>query len=187
MGKLVYTMLISLDGYFEDSNGSFDWAEPRQDLHEFFNKMESQTAILIYGRKMYEIMTFWENLTGQDDYPDYIHDYAKIWKTKQKIVFSRTLDAVTTSNTILKSDLSESELLSIKASTAGIIGIGGAEITSTALSLNLVDEIYVFIFPVLIGGGRKWIDADAVKNLKLIETKQFEDGVLMVHYAIKID
>jgi dihydrofolate reductase len=184
MGKLVYTMLISLDGYFEDSNRGFDWAEPKQDLHEYFNKMEASTEILIYGRKMYEIMTFWENLKDQDDYPDYIHDYAKIWKTKRKIVFSRTLEKVETSKTILKHDCSESELLSIKASTAGIIGIGGAEIASVALSLNLVDEIYAFIFPVLLGSGRKWITADALKRLTLIETRTFEDGVVMVRYKV---
>jgi len=187
MGKLVYTMLISLDGYFQDSNGSFDWAEPKQDLHEYFNKMESDLELMVYGRKMYEVMTFWEDVHKQDDYPDYIRDYARIWKSKQKIVFSRTLEHVTTGKTILKNDLTESELLGIKASTNGIISIGGADIASTAIKMNLVDEIYAFIFPVLIGGGRKWIDVNAVKNLKLIETKLFEDGVLMVHYATKID
>jgi dihydrofolate reductase len=187
MGKLVYTMLISLDGYFEDSNGGFDWAEPKQDLHEYFNKMEADTDILIYGRKMHEIMTFWENLKDEDDYPDYIHDYAKIWKTKQKIVFSRTLKSVETNKTILKHDCSESELLSIKASTSGIIGIGGAEIASVALKLNMVDEIYAFIFPVLIGSGKKWITADALKKLTLIETRTFEDGVVMVRYATKVE
>jgi dihydrofolate reductase len=186
MGKLVYTMLISLDGYFQDSHGGFDWAEPKQDLHEYFNKMESDSELMVYGRKMYEVMTFWEDVQNQDDYPDYIRDYARIWKSKQKIVFSKTLERVTTDITILKNDLSESELLGIKASTRGIISIGGAEIASTAINLNLVDEIYAFMFPVLIGSGRKWIDVNAVKNLKLIETKQFEDGVLMVHYATKL-
>jgi len=187
MGKLVYTMLISLDGYFQDSDGSFDWAEPKQDLHEYFNKMEASSELVLYGRKMYEVMTFWETVDDQEEYPEYIKDYAKIWKSKQKIVFSRTLDRVTTAETILKSDFSQSELLGIKASTNGIISIGGAEIASTAINMNLVDEIYAFVFPVLIGDGRKWIDVDAVKNLRLIETKQFEDGVLMIHYATKVD
>jgi len=187
MGKLVYTMLISLDGYFQDSNGSFDWAEPKQDLHEYFNQMEASSELMVYGRKMYEVMTFWETVEDQEEYPTYIKEYARIWKSKQKIVFSRTLDKVSTDKTILKNDLLESELLSIKASTNGIISIGGAEIASTALKMNLVDEIYAFIFPVLIGGGRKWIDVDALKTLNLVETRQFEDGVLMVHYATKVD
>lgn len=186
MGKLVYTMLISLDGYFQDSNGSFDWAEPKQDLHEYFNKMESDSELILYGRKVYEVMTFWETVEDQEEYPDYIREYAKIWKSKQKIVFSRTLERVTTVKTELKNDLSKSELLGIKASTSGIISIGGAEIASTAIKLNLVDEIYAFIFPVLIGGGRKWIDINSVQNLNLVETKRFEDGVLMVHYATKL-
>lgn len=187
MGNLVYTMLISLDGYFEDSHGSFDWAEPKQDLHEYFNKMEASSELVLYGRKMYEVMTFWETVEDQEEYPQYIKDYAKIWKSKQKIVFSKTLDRVTTGKTVLKNDLSESELLSIKASTRGIISIGGAEIASIAIKMNLVDEIYAFIFPVLLGGGRMWIDVDALKSLNLVETRQFEDGVLMAHYATKID
>jgi dihydrofolate reductase len=187
MGKLVYTMLISLDGYFQDRNGCFDWAEPKQDLHEYFNKMEASSELVLYGRKMYKVMTFWETVDDQEKYPEYIKDYAKIWKRKQKIVFSRTLDRVSTTKTILKNDFSQSELLGIKTSTNGIISIGGAEIASTAIKMNLVDEIYAFIFPVLIGGGRKWLDVDAVKILNLIETKQFDDGVLMVHYATKID
>ncbi len=187
MGTLVYSMLISLDGYFEDSNGNFDWAEPKRDLHEFFNMMEATTELLVYGRKMYEIMTFWENLKNQDEYPEYIRDYAKIWKSRQKIVFSRSLERVTTDKTLLKSDLSESELLSIKANTSGNISIGGGEIASAAIRMNLVDEIYAFIFPVLVGGGRKWIDVDSLKNLTLVETKPFENGVLMVHYSTQLD
>lgn len=187
MGKLVYTMLISLDGYFQDSNGSFDWAEPKQDLHEYFNKMEASSELVLYGRKMYEVMTFWETVDDQEEYPEYIKDYAKIWKSKQKIVFSRTLDRVSTTKTILKSDFSQSELLGIKASTKGIISIGGAEIASTATKMNLVDDYFVFIFPVLLGGSRQWLEVDTLKNLNLVETKQFEDGVLMVHYATKID
>lgn len=186
MGKLVYNMLISLDGYFQDSHGGFDWAEPKQDLHEYFNQMEADSELILYGRKMYEVMTFWETVEDQAEYPQYIKDYARIWKSKQKIVFSRTLERVTTAKTILKNNLSESELLSIKASTKGIISIGGAEIASIAINLNLVDEIYAFIFPVLIGGGRKWIDVDALKSLNLVETRQFEDGVLMVHYMTKV-
>lgn len=187
MGKLVYTMLISLDGYFQDSHGGFDWAEPKQDLHEYFNKMEASSELILYGRKMYEVMTFWETVEDQEEYPEYIRDYAKIWKSKQKIVFSRTLKHVLTGKTILKNDLSESELLSIKASAKGIISIGGAEIASTVLKVNLVDEIFAFVFPVLIGGGRKWIDVDALKSLNLVETRQFDDGVLMVHYSTKVD
>jgi len=186
MGKLVYSMLISLDGYFVDKNGNFDWAEPKQDLHEYFNKMESESELILYGRRMYEVMTFWGTVDNQGEYPEFIKDYARIWKSKQKIVFSRSLDRVTTSNTMIKNDLSESELLSIKASTSGTISIGGAEVASIAINLNLVDEIYAFIFPVFIGGGRKWISAASLKNLNLVEVQRFEDGVLMVHYTTKI-
>jgi len=129
-------------------------------------------------------MTFWEGVKDQEEYPEYIKDYARIWKSKQKIVFSKTLDKIETSNTVLKKDSTETEILNIKKSTSGIISIGGAEIASTAINLNLVDEIYAFIFPILLGGGRKWISVNSLNNLHLVETKQFEDGVLMVHYVV---
>lgn len=184
MGKLAYSMIISLDGYFEDDAGNFDWAEPEQALHEYFNVMESRAEILIYGRRMYEIMSVWENFGNREGLPAYIQDYSKIWKSKQKIVFSRTLEKVGTRNTALERDLTESVLRGIKARTSGSISIGGAEIASAALELNLVDEIYAFIMPVLVGNGKKWIEHAHLKKLDLVETRRFDGGAVMVHYAV---
>jgi len=184
MGTLVYGMIVSLDGYIEDGNGSFDWAEPEEDVHRYINEMESRTEILVYGRKLYEIISVWENLGNSEDEPAYIKDYARIWKSKRKIVFSTSLTKVETSNTVLIHELTSSEIMRIKESTTGVVSIGGAEIASAALKLDLLDEICLFIAPVIIGSGRKWIDGLRADGLQLIETKRFESGILMVRYRI---
>lgn len=97
MGKLIYSMIVSLDGYIEDSKGNFDWDKPEKDVHGYINEMESRTEIPMYGRKLYEIMSVWESIENLEDEPDYIKDYSRLWKSKQKIVFSKSLGIVETS------------------------------------------------------------------------------------------
>ena len=184
MGKLVYSIIVSLDGYIEDSGGNFDWGEPNEDAHRFFNELESNTALTLYGRKMYETMSVWEHFGKQEGLPDYIMDFARIWKAGRKIVFSTTLESVGTSNTTLRHSFAASEIAALKEGTQGDIGIGGAGIASSALAMGLLDEVCLFVFPVLVGGGKKWITGDRLNTLRLVETRQFDGGVLMLRYRI---
>ncbi len=184
MGKLVYSMIVSLDGYIEDSGGNFNWAEPGEDLHSYINELEANTEILLYGRNLYETMSVWEDFGNQEQLPDYIRDYSRIWKSKQKIVFSTSLDTCVTSSTILKKEFVASEIRKIKEDAKGDISIGGAALASSALAFNLIDEIILFIVPVIIGSGKKWIKDVNMGGLQLVETKSFENNVLMVRYLI---
>jgi len=183
MGKLVYSISISLDGFICDKAGNFDWAEPREDLHRYINDLESKSEILLYGRRMYEIMAAWETM-DDPGYPSYIRDYQRIWKGSRKIVFSRTLRECRTADTTLRLELLAPELGKLKRETIGNISIGGAQLASRALDLGFLDEIALFVYPVLIGSGRKWIDAAFHKRLKALETKEFENDVVMVRYAV---
>ncbi len=184
MGNLIYAALTSLDGYVADDKGNFDWAEPMEDVHSFANKLELANGTSILGRGMYSILAVWEDLPGIDTMPEYIKEYQAAWKKSKKIVFSTSLKELTTSNTTLRHRLDKAELEEIKRQEPRSVGIGGANIASQALSLGLVDEVYQFIFPILIGSGKRWIASDRPIGLTRIESRDFENGVVMLHYRV---
>lgn len=184
MGKLMYSMNVSLDGFIEDAEGRLDWGDPDEELHRYFNEMESNSELALYGRRLYETMSVWEHFGEREVLPGYVMDYARIWKAERKIVFSSTLDSVGTSNTTLRRAFVASEIRALKEDTSGDIGIGGAGIASSALSMGLLDEIRLFIVPALVGGGKKWISGDRLRGLRLVETRRFGGGVLMVRYEV---
>ncbi len=182
MGSLIYAALCSLDGYVEDSQGDFSWAQPREDLHRFINHLDSKIDMLLFGRKMWEIMTYWDS--DLTDVPDYIQDYSHIWKKTPKIVFSRTMKAVTFPRTELRQSFDPEEVRSLKNRTQGNLGIGGAELASVAMAHGLVDELYLFYFPVLVGAGKVFIFEKIKHSLFLKETEVFEGGVVLLHYQV---
>ena len=133
---------------------------------------------------MYEILSAWENIPGIERQPKYIRDYQTAWKKARKIVFSSSLKEVKTSNTILKSTFDRAEIEGIKKQEANTIGIGGANIASQALSLGLIDEVYQFIFPVMIGAGKKWLECKETTYFDQVESLDFMNGVVMLHYKV---
>jgi dihydrofolate reductase len=184
MGKLIYAALTSLDGYISDKNGNFDWAEPQEDVHTFINKLELANGTLILGKDMYSILTFWEDLSDVETQPKYIQEYQAAWKKEKKFVFSTTLKEVTTNNTILKRELNEIEIKEIKKQEEQNIGIGGANIASQVLSFGLIDEVYQFIIPIMIGSGKKWLTSSEPISFQRIESRDFLNGVVMLHYKV---
>ncbi len=184
MGTLIYAALTSLDGYVADSKGKFDWAEPQEDVHAFINKLELANGTLILGKNMYSILSFWESVPGIEDQPDYIKEYQSAWKSENKVVFSTSLQKVTTTNTVLKRELNKTEIEEIKRQERRSIGIGGANIASQVLSFGLIDEVYQFIFPILIGSGKRWLTNSEAIRLKTVESKDFLNGVVMLHYKV---
>ncbi len=184
MGKLVYAMIVSLDGVISDQDGNFDWAEPKEELHSFINDLESKSEIMLLGRRMYDTLAVWENIEGLEKYPEYIQAYAEIWRSKKKIVFSRSLKDAKTKNTIIKKEFLPDDIRALKKSTQGNLSIGGADIASQALDNDLVDEIMLFAFPVVVGKGRRWTANEKAKKIKLLGTKAFGDGVVLSHYSV---
>jgi dihydrofolate reductase len=184
VGKLVYAIIVSLDGFICDQDGNFDWGEPGEEVHRYINDLESKSEIMLLGRKMYGILAAWENIEGIEKHPDYIRAYEGMWKARKKIVFSRSLKEVWTANTILKNEFLPEDIRTLKRNAQGNLSIGGADIASQALDSDLVDEIMLFAFPVVVGRGRRWIANEKVKNTKLLGTKAFGDGVVLSHYSV---
>jgi dihydrofolate reductase len=184
MGKLIYAALTSLDGYISDDRGNFDWAEPQEDVHAFINKLELENWALILGKEMYSILSFWEDLPDDETHPHYIREYQAAWKKEKKYVFSTSLTAATTANTILKRELNRVEIEEILRQEKQNVGIGGANIASQVLSFGLIDEVYQFIFPIMIGSGKKWLTNSEPIRFQRIESRDFLNGVTMLHYKV---
>jgi dihydrofolate reductase len=184
MGKLIYAALTSLDGYISDEKGGFGWAEPREDVHSYVNKLELDNGTLLLGKNMYETLVVWEDFPDIENQPDYIKEYQSAWKKMAKVVYSTSLKEVTTLNTILKREFDKKEIEKIKRHETRNIGIGGANIASQALAFSLIDEVYQFLFPIMIGSGKKWLSTAKPWNFECVESKNFLNGVVMLHYKI---
>jgi dihydrofolate reductase len=185
MGKIIYTALMSLDGYIADDTGNFDWAEPKEDVHRYINHLEDKIGLVLLGRKMYEILSVWEHIPDIENQLEYIKEYERVWKKQRRIVFSSKMKEVSTSNTRIMNSLDRVEIVKIKNEESGDIGIGGANLASQALDLGLVDEIMVFIYPILVGKGIKWLSTIEQVQLEIKEVKEFKNGVVMMHYLVK--
>jgi dihydrofolate reductase len=176
---------VSLDGYIEDENGSFDWSEPQEELHNFFKSMEEHTPLTLYGRKLYETMAVWETMDFGENLPEYIQDFGRVWRKAKKIVYSRTLTSVTTGNTSLRHEFDPAEVQQLKSETGGDIGIGGAELASAAMAIGLVDEVNLFVHPVVVGGGKPAFRQGLTVRLRLGESRQFDGGIVMLRYSVE--
>ena len=185
MAKLIYSALASLDGYVEDADGRFEWAAPDEEVHAFVNDLERPVGTCLYGRRMYETMVFWETAGVADDEPEVIRDFASIWRAADKVVFSKTLTAVTTARTRIERDLEPDAIRRLKQTGDAHVSIGGAELAGQAVAAGLVDEIQLFLFPVIVGSGKRALPVDVHTRLRLLDTRAFASGVVFAHYAVE--
>ena len=155
MAKLTYSAIASLDGYVEDEQGKFDWAAPDEEMHSFVNDLERPVGTHLYGRRMYETMVWWE--TG--DHPAVYRDYAEIWRAAEKVVYSRTLQAVSSERTRIERQFDAAAIKKLKESSRSDLAIGGAELAGQAIAEGLVDEFHLFLVPVLVGDGKRALPA----------------------------
>jgi dihydrofolate reductase len=183
MAKLIYSGIQSLDGYVNDASGGFDWSVPTEEVHAAVNEIERLVGTYLYGRRMYEVMSAWEDLEV-DDSPA-ATDYAKIWRAADKVVFSTTLDAVTTSRTRLERRFDPVAILELKDSSEKDLSIGGATIASHALRAGLVDELHLFLTPIIVGGGTRFLPDGVLDPLALINEHRFDNGVMQLHYRVR--
>lgn len=182
MAKLIYTAITSLDSYIADANGKFDWAAPDEELHTFVNNQERPIGTYLYGRRLYEVMAFWETAHTLPDQPYFIQDYAQIWQAADKIVYSRTLPSVPTEKTKLVREFDPEEVRRMKAQSQSDLSVGGADLAGQAVKAGLVDEIHLFLNPVVVGGGTQALPDDVRVNLELIDEHRFGSGVVHLHY-----
>jgi dihydrofolate reductase len=184
MAKLIYSAIASLDGYVEDEQGKFDWAAPDEEVHGFVNDLERPIGLYLYGRRMYETMVFWETAGEGSDEPAVIRDFAEIWRAADKLVYSRTLETVSSARTRIERDLDTDAICRLKEASASDISIGGAELAGQAIATGLVDEIHLLLGPVLVGGGKRALPDDVRVQLELMDERRFQSGVVHLHYRV---
>lgn len=184
MAKLIYSALSSLDGYFEDAGGRFDWAAPDADVHAFVNDLERPIGVYLYGRRMYETMVFWEN-APTDGEPAVFGDYAGLWRAAEKVVYSRTLQAPSSGRTRIEREFDPDAIRQLKLSSAADISIGGGDLAGQAIGAGLVDECHLFLCPVLVGGGKRTLPGNVRAQLELLDERRFKNGFVHLHYRIR--
>ncbi len=177
MRTVIHSMSVSLDGYVNAPDGTFDWTVPDTELHQFHNDRTRGLVAQLCGRRLYETMSYWETA---DDPDPVSQDFAAIWKALPKLVFSRTLTSVEGTNTRLATGDLATELEALKADVEGDIAVGGPTLAAEAVRLGLVDEHRLFLHPVAIGGGTPYFPRDHRLDLELLETRTF-DGPKVVY------
>ncbi len=182
MGKLIYSAITSLDGYLEDEEGKFDWAAPDDEVHAFVNDLERTIGTYLYGRRMYETMVFWESVGTGIDQPAVIRDFAEIWRTAEKVVYSRTLQAVSSARTRIERDFDTDAVRRLKETSGRDITVGGAELAGQAIRAGLVDEYHLFLTPIVVGGGKAALPDDVLMPLELLDERRFGSGIVYLHY-----
>ena len=185
MARLIYTAITSLDGYVADKAGNFDWAAPDEEVHRFVNDLERRARAYLYGRRMYEVMAFWDAPHTLADQPAFIKDYAEIWQAADKIVYSRTLKAVTTARTRIEREFDPEGVRKMKALAGRDITVGGPRLAMQAIRAGLVDELHIFVTPVVVGGGNQALPDDLRLNLELMDERRFQSGVVHLHYRVR--
>jgi dihydrofolate reductase len=181
MAKVIYSAITSLDGYVADEEGNFDWAEPDGEMHTFVNELERLVGTYLYGRRMYEVMGAWETIDLSEQ-PSFIRDYAEIWRAADKIVYSKTLETVSSAKTRVERDFDPAAVLRMKASAGHDISVGGPELAAQAFKAGLVDECHLFLTPIIVGGGNRSLPNNVRLKLELLDERRFGNGVVHLHY-----
>lgn len=182
MGKVIYWMNTSLDGFIEGPDGRFDWGAPDDELHRFYNQQARELDAFVHGRRMYETMSYWDTAEANPDQPDAESEFAEVWKTKSKFVFSNTLTEVGPGYRLMQGDPAAA-LAQIRQEVTGDLGVGGPGLACEFAKLNLIDEFRIVLIPVLVGGGKPYFPLEQQQvPLKLLETKIFDSGVVYLRY-----
>ena len=185
MAKLIYSAITSLDGYVADEDGRFDWAAPDEEVHRFVNDLERPIGAYLYGRRMYEVMVFWETAHTLADQPPYVQDFAEIWRAADKIVYSKTLETVSSARTRIEPVFDPGAVRQLKATAARDITVGGPTLAARALEAGLVDELHLFLSPVVVGGGKRSLPDNVHLKLELLDERRFGNGAVHLRYRVR--
>jgi dihydrofolate reductase len=183
MANLIYSAITSLDGYVADEDGKFDWAEPDEEVHRFVNDLERPVGTYLFGRRMYEVMVYWE--TAGAGQPAFIEDFAQIWRAADKIVYSRTLETVSSARTRIEREFDPEAVRQLKASAEADLTVGGPELAAQAIEAGLVDEYHLFLAPIVVGGGKPSLPDDVRVQLELLDERRFGNGTVHLRYRTR--
>jgi dihydrofolate reductase len=189
MGKLIYLITTSLDGYAADKNGKFDWAIPSEEVHSFVNDALHNVGTVLMGRKLYETMKVWDDIPTEGVSGPYMdgpspamNDFAKIWKGANKIVYSTTLSDLTIKNAKIEKSFDPSAVQKMVANSDKDIDIGGPHLAAAAVKANIIDEYHQIIAPLILGGGTHWLPGGNNNKLKLTDVRKFKNGFVHLQY-----
>jgi dihydrofolate reductase len=181
MGKVIYGMNVSLDGYIEDANGSIDFSAPGEDLHRHWNEQTRQSAAFLFGRRLYEVMEEpWTTAARRDDLPEVEAEFARLYVQTPRIVFSDTLENVPEGVRLVRSKDAVAEVTRLKRETDGELDLGGPGLASSLV--DLIDEFRLVVMPVVVGGGKPFFPPGKQLNLRLAEQRTFSSGAVYLRY-----
>jgi dihydrofolate reductase len=182
MARLLYSAICSLDGYVADESGSFDWAVPDEQVHACVNELERGIGTYLYGRRMYDVMAAWETVGLEPGQSALMQDFATIWRSADKVVYSRTLTAARSARTRIERHFDPEAIARMKAEIERDISVGGPELAAEAIRAGLVDEYHLFLVPILVGGGTSALPRELRVALELRGERRFGNGVVHLHY-----
>jgi dihydrofolate reductase len=184
--KLTYYAISSLDGYIEDVDGKFDWAEPDEEVHAFVNDLVRPVGTYLLGRRMYETMVFWERPPDLAAQPPVVQDFAEIWQRAEKIVYSKTLQTASSAKTRIEREFDPEAVRQLKARLDRDLTIGGPALAVQAIEAGLVDEYHLLLVPVVVGGGKRSLpDRNVRLKLELLDERRFRNGTMHLHYRTR--
>lgn len=182
MAKLIYSGITSLDGYIADEDGNFDWSMPNEEVHTFVNDIERPISTYLYGRRMYEVMVYWETAHTRADQPAYVRDYTDIWQAADKIVYSTTLEKVSSARTRIERYFDPEAIRLLKGATGSDLSVSGPDLAAQAIKAGLVDECHQFVTPIVVGGGKQFLPDNVRLEVELLDERRFGNGVVHLHY-----
>jgi dihydrofolate reductase len=182
MAKLLYVMNASLDGYIADEDGKFDWGAPGEEYFSFINNLVRPVGTYLYGRRLYELMAVWETDPAAAAQSPAAREFAQIWQAADKVVYSRTLPAAATTRTRIERDFDPQAVRHLKAAAERDLTVGGPDLGAQAIRAGLVDEVHLFLWPVVVGGGKRLLPDRARLQLELVEERRVGNGVVYLRY-----
>jgi dihydrofolate reductase len=184
MAKLIYYAISSLDGYIEDSDGRFDWAEPDEEVHAFVNDLVRPVGTYLLGRRMYDTLVYWERPPDLAAQPRVVQDFADVWQGAEKIVYSKSLPTPASARTRIEREFDPETVRQLKAGADRDVSIGGPELAAQAIAAGLVDEYHVFLVPVVVGSGKPSLGAVRLE-LELLDERRFGNGTMYLRYMTR--
>ena len=181
MAKLIYSAITSLDGYIADEDGKFDWSAPDEEVHTFVNDLSRPVGTYLLGRRMYEVLVYWETIDLADQ-PPVMRDFAEIWQAADKIVYSRTLETVSSARTRIERDFDPEAVRQLKAEAGRDLAVGGPDLAAQAIAAGLVDEYQLFVTPMVVGGGNQALPDKVRLKLELLDERRFGNGTVHLRY-----
>jgi dihydrofolate reductase len=185
MAKLIYSAIASLDGYIQDVEGKFDWAAPDEEVHGFVNDLERPIGTYLYGRRMYETMVYWETVDASSDQPSVSRDFTELWQAADKIVYSTSLEAVSSARTRIEREFDPAAIRELKLAQQRDLTVGGSELAAQAFRAGLVDECQLFLMPVSVGGGTPALPHGVRLDLELLDEHRFRGGAVFLRYRAR--